>query len=144
MGRGSVFPGESWKPQGHKVNPTPRSPSLQSHTTAEGCFTYSLSSVSATLLGPGSQGAHPLPGRHSRNSGGRLEVHLAEVDAPLRGAECPAQVVWRQVTSRDLGLTPGPCWPSFQAKRLQMDISFHPYRIPRMDSQEIAPSESWH
>ena len=27
-------------------------PSLQSHTTAEGCFTSSLSSVSATLVGP--------------------------------------------------------------------------------------------
>lgn len=114
-------------------------PSLQSHTTAEGCFTSSLSSVSATLLGPGSQGAHPLPGRRSRNSGGRLEV-----DAPLRGAECPAQVVWRQLTSRDLGLTPRPCWPSFQAERLQMDVSFHPYTIKRMDSEEIAPSKSWH
>lgn len=41
-----------------------------------------------------------------------------------------------------LRLTPRPCWPSFQAKRLQMDISFHPYTIPRMDRQGATPSRA--
>lgn len=41
-------------------------------------------------------------------AGGEQKAHPIEADAPLRGAECPARVAWRQGITGDPGLAPGP------------------------------------